>query len=108
MPSESARAIERVLARLIFAWAAVGLALTAFFGVLLRALGWLALGFWVGYALAAAVLAPLTLAHARHASSRVVGLALASAAPAIAAALWLCAGVLRGAGNAVALWLSAI
>jgi hypothetical protein len=109
MPLVTARDSERLLARLIGIWAAVGLVLAAFWGVLVGALSVLAVGFWIGYALAGTVLALFAVASVRGASSsRVVGLALAVSVPAVAAGLWGGAGLLRACGDAFVAMLRAI
>jgi hypothetical protein len=108
LPTVTDRDVERVLARLLVGWAAAGVLLTAFWGVLWGALWLLGLGFWIGYALAGAILNALCLQHIRHATSRPAGLALAAGVPAVAAGLWHAAGLLRAGGYVVAAWASAI
>jgi hypothetical protein len=108
MPLITAGDAERLLGRSIGAWAAAGVVLAAFWEVLLGALWLYALGFWIGYALAGAVLGVLAIRHRGTASSRRVGFMRAASVPVVATALWTGAGVLRAGGNALAAWVSAI
>ena len=102
------RDAERLLARAIGLWAAAGFVLAACTGLLVDTFWVLALGFWIGYAFAGAVLMLLAVPHVRAASSPAVGVALAASVPAVAGALWYSAGFLRSLGIALALWLRAI
>ena len=99
---------ERLLARAIGLWAAVGFILAACTSVLVDTLWVLALGLWIGYVLAGAVLVLLAVLHVRSASSPAVGVALAVGVPVVVAALWYSVGFLRSVGIALALWLRAI
>jgi hypothetical protein len=102
------RAVERWLLRQIVVWAVAGVALAASWGLLASTLAYLAFGFWIGYAVAGAVLGALALQHWRHASSGRLGLVLAAGVPAVAVGLWYGAGWLRAGGAALIAWVSAI
>ena len=107
-PAVTDRDVQRVLTRLLATWAAAGVVLVACFGPLYRALSLAVFGLWIGFALAGAILSALALQHMRHASSRTAGLALAATVPGVAAGLWWGAGLLRAAGDALAVWVGAI
>jgi hypothetical protein len=100
--------VERVLARVLVAWAVGGALLVTFWGVLFGVLSFFALAFWIAYALAGTVLGALAIQHCWSATSRPVGLALAAVVPVVTVVLWLGAGVLYAGGNALTAWVRAI
>ncbi len=99
--------VERVLARVLLAWAAGGVLLVAFTGVLFRALSFFVVGLWIGFALTGTVLGALAIQHVRSATSRPVGLALAAGVPVVTVGLWCGAGALYATGNALTAWMRA-
>lgn len=96
-----------MLARLVTAWAAAGVLLTAFLGPLIRALSFFVFAFWIAFGLAGAILGALAFQQVRHASSRAAGVALAAVVPGVTAGPWYGAELLRASGHALVTWVNA-